>query len=29
MRAFVEQQVDSSSPKTWKAARQFLDEYGG
>ena len=29
MRAFVEQQVDSSSPKTWKAARQFLDRYGG
>jgi hypothetical protein len=29
MRAFVERQVDSSSPKTWKAARQFLDKYGG
>ena len=29
MRAFVKQQVDSSSPKTWKAARQFLDRYGG
>jgi hypothetical protein len=29
MRAFVEQQVDSSSPTTWKAARQFLDRYGG
>ena len=29
MRAFVKQQVDSSSPKTWKAARQFLDRFGG
>jgi hypothetical protein len=29
MRAFVKQQVDSSSPTTWKAARQFLDEHGG
>jgi len=29
MRAFVKRQVDSSSPKTWKAARQFLDRFGG